>query len=162
MKKLKNRKTSTRPTPKPTPPPKPKPTPKPKPIPVPTPSPKPTPPAPPAPPAPPMNDLQQIQSIASASLVAAKMPSQYTAFDLPGYLAYLVSKKSGQNPVAPAPVSPPTDIKNYNGELSMWTLLLMAAGRAAGMPGSPQGNSQARIWTMKDLPEWIVTAGLQS
>jgi len=109
-----------------------------------------------------LTDLQQIQAIATATMAAVGMPSQYSAFDLPGYLTYLVAKHSGQNPLAPAPVSPPTDIKNYNGELSMWTLLLMAAGRAAGMPGSPQGNSQDRIWTMKDLPEWIVTAGLQS
>jgi len=109
--------------------------------------------SPPTPPAP-RTDLQDIQAIADATFAAAKMPKNYSVYDLPDYLAYLVSKKSGQNPVLPVPVAVPTDVKNYNEQLSGLTLLLMATMRAAGMP-AVQGNSTARNYTMKDLPSWV-------
>ena len=111
--------------------------------------------SPPAPPA----DLQDMQAIADATRSAAKMPSKYSDGDLPNWLAYLVAKKAGKKPVLPVPVAVPTDVQNANGQLSTLTLLLMATAQAAGMP-SVQGNSTARIWTMKDLPAWITSLKL--
>ena len=116
--------------------------------------------SPPAPTAP-TTDLQDMQAIAVAAFTAAKMPSQYTTFDLPNWLACLVAKKAGGKPVLPMPVAVPTDIQNYNSQLSALTMLLMATGQAAGMP-SVQGNSTAKNYTMKDLPSWITSLGLKS
>lgn len=117
-----------------------------------------SPPAPPAPPDP-KTDLKVIQAIADATFSAAKMPAKYSIFDLPNYIAYLVAYKSGKNLAEPVPVEVPTDVKNDNGQLSMLVMLLMAAGQAAGMP-TAQGNVNARIYTMKDLPSWITSLKL--
>lgn len=99
-------------------------------------------------------DLQDMQAIADATRSAAKMPSKYSDGDFPNWLAYLVAKKAGGKPVLPVPVAVPTDVQNYNSQLSALTLLLTATMRAAGMP-SAQGNTNAHIYTMKDLPAWI-------